>query len=91
MQKKGKKKDDKIKPLTGNLPLGQVEALCWGTVLFHRDYGATWVAKIPSGLEAFEAKVSQVTNTYAMPRGGQAELHSAHSISEQGLKMHALS
>lgn len=59
--------------------------------MFQRDYGATWVAKIPSGLEACEAKVSQVTNTYAMPRGAQTELHSAHSISEHGLRMHALS
>lgn len=42
------------------------------------------MAEIPSGLQAFEAKVSQVTNTYAMPGGRQAELHSAHSISEQG-------
>ena len=36
----------------------------------------------------FQAKVRQVTNTYAMPRGTQTELHSPHSISEQGLKMH---
>lgn len=82
-----RKKKDKIKPWTENLPLGQVEALCWGTVLFQRDYGATRVAKIPSGLEAFEAKVSQVTNTYGGV-GVWGGLHSAHSISERGLKMH---
>lgn len=35
-----------------------------------------------------QAKVSQVTNTYATPRGEQTELHSPHSISEQSLKMH---
>lgn len=35
-----------------------------------------------------QAKVSQVTNTYAMPKGAQTELHSPHSISEQGLEMH---
>ena len=35
-----------------------------------------------------QAKVSQVANTYAMPRGAQTELHSPHSISEQGLQMH---
>lgn len=36
-----------------------------------------------------QAKVSQVTNTYATPKGAQAELHSPHSISEQGLETHA--
>lgn len=34
-----------------------------------------------------QAKVRQVTNTYAIPRGTQTELHSPHSISEQGLEM----
>lgn len=34
-----------------------------------------------------QAKVSQVTNTYATPRGAQTELHSPYSISEQGLEM----
>lgn len=37
-----------------------------------------------------QAKVSQVTNTYVTPRGAQAELHLPHSISEQGLEMHAI-
>lgn len=36
-----------------------------------------------------QAKVSQVTNTYATPRGAQTKLCSPHSISEQGLEMHA--
>jgi len=35
-----------------------------------------------------QAKVSQVTNTYAKPGGMQTELYSPHSISEQGLDMH---
>ena len=35
-----------------------------------------------------QAKISQVTNTYATPSGAQTELHSPHSISEQGLEMH---
>lgn len=35
-----------------------------------------------------QAKVSQVSNTYATPRGAQTELHSPHSISEQGPEMH---
>lgn len=35
-----------------------------------------------------QARVSQVTNTYATPWGAQTELHSPHSISEQGHEMH---
>lgn len=46
------------------------------------------MAQIPSGPQASRLKSVKSPNTYATPKGEQTELHSPHSISEQGLEMH---
>lgn len=72
---------------THNLSRGQVETVLGDSVVPQRLWrymGGT----DPIRALGMQAKVSQVTNTYAMPRGVQTELHSPHSISEQGLEMY---